>query len=85
MRVGEFEQAVFDTEDIVIRIRAPRGEEVDDNEYVRQASGTTSVSHWLDTRIYPRMRGHEVSIVDGNGQTPHGLTKLETLRTSYER
>ena len=85
MRVSEFEQAVFDTEDIVIRIRAPLGEEVDDYEYERQASGATSVTSWLDTRIHPRMRGHEVSIVDGHGQTPHGRTKLETLRASYER
>lgn len=85
MRVSEFEQAVFDTEDIVIRIRAPLGEEVDNYEYERQASGGTSVTNWLYTRIYPRMRGYEVSIVDGNGQTPHGRTKLETLRASYER
>ena len=85
MTVSEFEQAVFETEDIVVRIRTPRGEEVDDYEYERQASGGTSVTNWLYTRIYPKMRGHEVSIVDGNGQMPHGRTKLETLRASYER
>ena len=85
MRVSEFEQAVFELEDIVIRIRARVGEEVDDYDYARQASGATSVTNWLYTRICPRMRGHEVSIVDGNGQTPHGRTKVETLRASYER
>ena len=85
MRVSEFEQAVFVTEDVVIRIRAPLAVEVDDYEYERQASGATSVTNWLETRILPKLRGNQVSIVDGNGQTPHGRTKLETLRSTYER
>lgn len=85
MRVSEFEQEVFDKEDIVIRIRAPHAAEVDDYDYERQASSTTSVTDWLETRILPKLKGSEVSIVDGNGQTPHGRTKLETLRSTYER
>ena len=85
MRASEFERAMFDTEDIVIHIRAPLGVEVDDYEHERRASGATSVSSWLYSRIYPGMRGHEVSVVDGNCRTPNGRTKLETLRASYER
>ena len=85
MRVSEFEQAVFDTEDVVIRIRAPLAKEVDDYEYERQASGATSVTNWLETRSLPKLRENQVSSVDRNGQTPHGRTKLETLRSTYER
>ena len=84
MRVRDFEQAVFEIEEVAIRIRAPLNEEVDDYEYERQASGRTSATSWLDTRIRPKLRGHQVSIVDGSGQTPHGRTKLERLRATYE-
>ena len=85
MRVIEFEQAVLDIEEVVIRIRAPQAERVDEYDYERRAAGSTTVTNWLETRIVPRLKGHQVSIVDGNGQTPHGRTKLETLRSTYER
>ena len=85
MRVRDFEQAVFEIEDVAIRIRASLNEEVDDYEYERQASGGTSVTSWLDTRVRPKLRGHQVSVVDGEGHAPHGRTKLERLRATYER
>ena len=85
MTVFEFEQRVLDLEEIVIRIRAPGYQEVDDYDYQRQAAGTTSVSDWLRTRIPPRILEIGVSIVDGNLREPHGRTRLSTLRASYER
>ena len=85
MTVIEFEQRVLDLEEIVIRVRASANEEVDDYEYQRQAADTTSVSVWLQTRIMPRIRNFDVSIVDGNLHEPHGRTLLRTLRASYER
>lgn len=85
MRVSEFEQAVLDKEEVVIRIRAPLATVVDDYNYERQASGSTSVTDWLENRILPKLKGGQVAIVDGNGQTPHGRTKLATLRATYER
>ena len=85
MRVGEFEEAVFRLEEIVIRIRAPKNAEIEDYDYQRQASGGTSVTEWLNTRIYPRLCGHSMAIVDGNWQEPHGRTRLQTLRDSYSK
>ena len=85
MHVSEFEQAVLDKEEVVIRIRAPITTVVDDYDYVRQASNSTSVADWLENRILPKLKGSQVAIVDGHGQAPHGRTKLATLRATYER
>ena len=84
MRVDEFEIKVLDLEEIVIRIRAPREAEVDKYDYERQASGGMSVTNWLQTRIIPRLRDYEYSIIDGRYQHPHGRTSLQRLRESYE-
>ena len=85
MKVWEFEEEVMRLEEVLIRIRASHNAEVDDYGFSRQASGNTSVTDWTNGRLYPRLRGHEVSIIDGNYQHPHGRTKMYTLRRSYER
>lgn len=85
MRVDEFERAVFKIEKIVIRIRAPEAEEIGDYDYQRRANDDTSVTGWLSTRITRELNGLEVSIIDGDFKTPHGSTKLRTLRDSYAR
>jgi hypothetical protein len=83
--VKEFETKVLKLEEIVIRVRAPSGAKVEDYEYARKAAGSQSVSDWLEGRIKPLIGDYEVDVLDGNYATPHGRTKLETLRSSYER
>ena len=85
MRAGEFEQAVFELEGIVIRIRASRTEEVGDYTYQRSASDETSITEWMKNRIYPKLGKLGVCVIDGNYQEPHGLTRLRVLRSSYDR
>ena len=86
MTVAQFENAVLKLEDIVIRIRASSNDRVKkDYDYQRQASGTTSVTEWLNARILPKLDGLEVSVMNGNSQETHGRTRLSTLRESYER
>lgn len=84
MRVDEFEKKVLELEEIVIRIRAPGNKEVGEYDYERQASGGTSVTKWLQTRINPLLENYEYSIIDGRYQHPHGRTSLQRLRESYE-
>jgi hypothetical protein len=83
--VKEFETKVLELEEIIIRVRAPSGTKVEDYDYERKAAGNQSTSDWLDCRIKPLIGDHEVDVLDGNCATPHGRTKLETLRASYER
>lgn len=83
--VAEFEAKVLEQEEIVIRIRAPAGTKVSDYTYERKAAGTQSTTDWLEGRIKPLLNGNEVVVVDGEYATPHGRTKLERLRKSYEK
>lgn len=83
--VAEFEARVLAQEEIVIRIRANSSTKVSDYTYERKAAGSQSITDWLDGRIRPLINGHEVVVIDGYYTTPHGRTKLETLRSSYEK
>ena len=84
MNVSDFEKAVFELEDVRIVIRAPANTEVGDYNYQRAASGTASVSEWLATRIADLVGQFKAVVVDGTGVTPHGRTRMATLRGSYE-
>jgi hypothetical protein len=83
--VREFETKVLEREEIVIRVRAPSGTKVEDYDYARKAAGNQSISSLLDGRIRPLIGDYEVDVLDGNYATPHGRTRLATLRASYER
>ena len=83
--VSEFEAKILSQEEIVIRVRAPSSTRVQDYRYERKAAGNQSITDWLDGRINPLVGSYEVSVIDGTYSTPHGRTKLETLRRSYEK
>jgi predicted kinase len=85
MKISEFENTVFELEDIVIRIRASVNVEVHEYDYQRQAGAETSVTEWLDQRVHPKLNDLEVSVIDGTFGRPHGRTRLRTLRDSYAR
>ena len=83
MNVLEFEEAVWQLEEVLIRIRAPARESVGNYDFERQAGRNMSVTNWINGRLRPRLRHLEVSIIDGNYTHPHGRTKMRTLRASY--
>lgn len=83
--VAEFEAKVLEKEEVVIKIRAPVGTMVEDYNYERKAAGSQSTTDWLEGRVKPCLAGNEVVVIDGDYSTPHGRTKLDTLRSSYER
>jgi len=83
--VSEFEAKVLELEEIVIKIRAPAGTHVNDYTYTRKAAGTQSTTDWLEGRVKPCLEGNEVVIIAGDYSVPHGRTKLDTLRRSYEK
>lgn len=85
MTVEEFERAVFELEDIRLVVRAPRSAHVGDYDYERRAAGNASVTEWLDQRIRPLVGTYDVAVLNGDGATPNGRTKLETLRATYAR
>lgn len=83
MDIATFEQRVFETDGVLIRIRAGRAEHVGDFNYVRAASDSTTVSEWLRTRIYPNLNGFECDVIGGHYGPVHGGTQLGKLRATY--
>ena len=83
--VTEFEAKVLEKEEIVIRVRAPSNTQVSDYSYDRKAAGNSSITDWLEGRIKPLLNNNEVIVIAGDYATPHGRTKLDTLRSSYEK
>jgi phage major head subunit gpT-like protein len=85
--VRDFEKKVRELEEISIVIHAPSSTMVEDYAYKKKAASTASLTEWIDTRVKPALNGHEFSIINAEyvADTPHGRTKLETLRSSYER
>ena len=83
--IAEFEAKVLEKEEIVIRVRASSSDKVSDYTFDRKASGNQSITDWLEGRIKPLLDANEVVIIDGHYTTPHGRTRLERLRNSYEK
>jgi hypothetical protein len=83
--VSDLESKILEKEDIVVRVRAPADTKVNDYDYKRKAAGTQSVKEWLEGRVIPLINGHEVVVVGGDYTAPHGRTKLDTLRETYEK
>ena len=83
--VRDLEKRIFELEEVVITIRAPSDAKVEDYPYERKAAGNTSVTDWIEGRVKPLLGGYEASIINGDYSSPHGRTKLSTLRDSYEK
>lgn len=83
MNVQQFEQAVFDMDEIRVVVRASTAEKLNDYKFVRKATNSTSLTDWVEQRIRPLIGDHEVTVIDGNGVQPHGRTKIEKVRASY--
>ena len=83
MDIATFEQRVFNVDGILIRIRAQSSQHVGDYAYTRAASGTTTISEWLKTRIYPLIGNLECDVITGDYGPAHGLKQLDTVRRTY--
>ena len=83
--VRELEAKILEREEIVVTIRASASAMVGDYPYERKAAGSTSVTDYIEGRLRPSIGNHEFVIINGDHTTPHGRTKLSTLRDSYEK
>jgi hypothetical protein len=85
MRVDVFEARVWEVEGIRIVVRAPERTEVGDYEWQNAAQETWRVTQWLENRLLPRLNGHQVVVLQGDGAQPHGRVILRNLRQSWNR
>ncbi len=68
MKVGDFEQRVWDLERIRIVVRADRYDEVEDYDYKNAANENWRTSEFLKNRVVGRVGGREVTVIQGDGK-----------------
>ncbi|MBA2490318.1 MAG: hypothetical protein ACR2KU_05500 [Gammaproteobacteria bacterium] len=83
MTVSEFEDAVWALEGVRIVIRAPAETIVGDYDFRNAANERWGTTQWLRNRVEPRVDGNPISVLQGDGEEPHGRVILRTLRASY--
>ena len=83
---AELERQIFELEEIRVVIRSNKlTPKYEGYNYSRKASSSTSITDWYHTRLKPIIGEDEATIIDGNGNNPHGRTNIETVRNSYVR
>lgn len=85
IKVSEFEDQVFELEEVRVVVRAPKGSLVEPYSYEKKAAKGQQTNDWLEARVKTKIGDFEVVIVSGEGLQPHGRTKMETLRDSYAK
>jgi hypothetical protein len=83
MKLADFEQQVWEVENIRIVVRADENDEVEDYDFKRSATETWTTNEFLQNRIEPRVGSKKVVVIRGDGQKSHGAVKLRNLRASY--
>jgi hypothetical protein len=81
----ELERQIFELEEIRVVIRSNKATQYSNYNYSRKAASNTSITDWHLTRLKPIIGEDEATIIDGNGNIPHGRTNIETVRNSYIR
>ena len=81
---SELERQIFEKEEIKVVIRMPSNKQFPSYPYQRKAANNMTVSEWIDSRIKPIIGNDvQIEIIKGDGSSPHGRTKMETVRNSY--
>jgi hypothetical protein len=83
MKLADFEQKVWDVENIRIVVRADENDEVRDYNYKKSATETWTTKEFLNNRIEPRVGSKKVVVIRGDGQKSRGGVKLRNLRATY--
>lgn len=83
MKVGDFEQRVWELEGLRIVVRANRRDEVEDYDYKNAANENLRTTEFLKNRVVGRTGDREVTIIQGDGRIAHGNLLLSVLRNSY--
>ena len=90
-KVKNVEKRMWDVEGFAVRILHLDGTDVRGDRmglpqysYQRAAENDITVETWKATRFRPSYPGFEVDVVDGDGNSVQGNTKLRTVRETYQ-
>ena len=85
MTVQEFEDKVWQQDQVRVVVRAPSGQQVSEYNYTNAAQANWNLTKFLQQRIQPQIGDLEVITLESNGEEPHGRTLLSSIRNSYRR
>ena len=83
MKVRDFEDKVREVEGVRIVVHAGSETEVGDYGYKRAADESWRVTELGEKRISKRLDGLTYSMIQGDGEEPHGRVILRTVRSGY--
>lgn len=83
MRVWEFENAVWEIDNLRVVIRAPQAAQVQDFDWQNAADQNMSVTEYVRVRLTTRLGPYEAVITTGTGTIAHGRTRIRNVRASY--
>lgn len=83
MKAGEFEERVWTVEGIRIVLRTDPNTEVKDYDYKKAADESWRITELGEKRIEKCTNGIPYSVIQGNGEEPHGKVILRTIRNGY--
>ncbi len=83
MNARDFENSVWNVDKIRLVVCCSNNVELVDYGYANAANKNSTLSEWLENRIYPNIDGHQVIVIGGNGKQPHGNSLVQTVRDSY--
>lgn len=81
--IQEFEEQVWSLEGIRLIVRAPENAQIPDYAYQKAATSTISLTKWIQTRITPALGDLDATVIQGNGEEPHGRNLLKKVRATY--
>ena len=84
MTIQELEYKVWVQDNIRIVVRGALNTKIGDYSQKKSAQGNWSVTEFIKKRLEPILNGHEVMVLMGDGEQPHGGTLLSSVRPSYK-
>jgi hypothetical protein len=83
MKVRDFEERVWEIEQVRIVVHAANAVDVEIYDYKNAAPEGWQISELSKKRIDKCIGKRTFTVVQGDGEEPHGRTVLRTIRKSY--
>lgn len=84
MKATDFEKAVWAIEGVRIVLRVDSDKEVGDYNYKKAADESWRVAELAEKRIDKSLDGIPYTVIQGDGEEPHGKAILRTIRKTYK-
>lgn len=83
MKASDFEEKIWTIEGIRVVLRTDPNAEVADYDYKNAADESWRITELGEKRIEKCIPGIKYSVIQGDGEEPHGKVILRTIRNGY--